>query len=106
MTKNSYFEMCEQLGTEPLESEIPVEFDDLVTEVQECLTIYNSLQDVWDYMGGNYIGKNFGYIDTVLELYQVPQDSQRFYFEVLQQIDRIRSKQIEQSKPKNKETRP
>ena len=28
MTKEQYFEMCEALGNEPAESEIPIEFDD------------------------------------------------------------------------------
>ena len=28
MTKEAYFEMCEMLGSEPLESEIPLELDD------------------------------------------------------------------------------
>ncbi len=45
MTKDRYFEMCEALGSKPIESQIPVEFEDLVHELQEILVIYNNLQD-------------------------------------------------------------
>ena len=58
MTRDTYFEMCEALGTEPVEEEIPVEFEDFCLDVQEALSIYQKLRDEWDYMGGNYIGKN------------------------------------------------
>ena len=37
MTKEQYFEMCEMMGSEPVEDEIPVEFDDLYSEVGEGL---------------------------------------------------------------------
>lgn len=105
MTKEAYLEMCEALNSVPKESEIPVDFEDLITEVQEAVIIYNSLQDQWDYMNGNYIGKNFNYIDTVLKLYKIDSELQKFTFEILIEIDRIRSKQIQDSKPKDKTAR-
>ena len=43
MTKQQYFDMCNQLGTEPLEHEIPVELDDLPLEVQQALLVYRLL---------------------------------------------------------------
>lgn len=100
MTKQAYFEMCELLNSTPKDSEIPIEFEDLIIEVQEAIIVYNSLQDKWDYMGGNYIGKDFTYIDTVFNLYKVDPELRKFTFDLLVQIDRIRSKQIHDSKPK------
>lgn len=100
MTKEQYFEMCEALGSVPKESEIPLDFSDLILEVQEVLHIYNLLQDSWDYMNGNYIGKNFSYLETVLKMYDVPHELQKTYFELLVTVDRIRAKQIHDSKPK------
>jgi hypothetical protein len=94
--------MCETLGTEPLESEIPIEFSDLVTEAQEAFQIYNTLQDCWDYMGGNYIGKNFTYIESVFRMFNVEPELRRIYLELLMHIDSVRSKQIQDSKPKSK----
>lgn len=106
MTKASYLEMCELMGSEPKDSETPVEFNDLVTEVQEAIVLYNNLQDQWDYMGGNYIGKDFSYINTVFDIYNIEPELKKHMFELLNQIDRIRSKQIQDSKPKNTKAHP
>jgi hypothetical protein len=105
MTKSQYFEMCEMLGSEPKDSEIPIEFEDLSTEVQEAMQIYSNLQDCWDYMGGNYIGKNFNYIETVFKFYGVEPENYKYMYELLLAIDRIRTKQIQDSKPKDPKAR-
>jgi hypothetical protein len=100
MTKQQYFEMCEQLGSEPLEEEIPIEYEDLPLEVQEALQLYNTLQDSWDYMGGNYIGKDLSYFGTILDLYEVPREDRRSLYELVIYIDQLRAKQIQDKKPK------
>jgi len=100
MTKDSYFEMCEALGSEPLDSEIPVEYDDFPIEVQEAIRIYNNLQDNWDYMGGNYIGKNLNGFKDILTIFEVDPQDYRAVYELIMRIDRIRSKSIQDSKPK------
>lgn len=102
MTREGYFEMCELMGSVPKESEIPVEFDDLITEVQECVVIYNALQDNWEFVGGNYLGKNYTYLEQVFKMYGVEQELQRYYFDILQKIDRIRIKHLQDTKPKEK----
>lgn len=106
MTRDSYFEMCELLGSEPKEDEIPIEFDDLVLEAQEAIMLYNTLQDQWDYMGGNYIGKNFNYIETIFKFYNIETDLHKLYFDLILNIDKIRTKQIQDSKPKQTKARP
>jgi hypothetical protein len=100
MTKDNYFEMCETLGSEPLESEIPVEYEDFPVEVQEAIRIYNNLQDNWDYMGGNYIGKNLNGFKDILTIFEVDPQDYRAVYELIMRIDRIRSKSIQDSKPK------
>lgn len=100
MTKDAYFEMCEALGSEPLESEIPVEYDDFPVEVQEAIRIYNNLQDNWDYMGGNYIGKNLNGFKDILSIFEVDPQDYRAVYELIMRIDRIRAKSIQDSKPK------
>jgi hypothetical protein len=100
MTKETYFEICEALGTEPVESEIPVEYDDLTLEVQEALRIYNNLQDCWDYVGGNYIGKNLsGFLD-ILTIFEISKEDYRSIYELVMHIDRIRAKSIQDQRPK------
>lgn len=100
MTKDSYFEMCEALGSEPVDTEIPVEYDDFPLEVQEAIRIYNNLQDNWDYMGGNYIGKNLNGFKDILSIFEVDPQDYRAVYELIMRIDRIRSKSIQDSKPK------
>jgi hypothetical protein len=100
MTQQQYFEMCEMMGSEPVEEEIPVEYEDLPLEVQEALQLYNTLQDSWDYMGGNYIGKNLSYFGSVLQMYQIPQEDQSRLYELIVYIDQLRAKQIQDKKPK------
>lgn len=100
MTKEQYFEMCEMLGNEPNESQIPVEYEDLPLEVQDALRIYNTLQDNWDYMGGNYIGKNLHGIRDIFEMNDIEKVDHKSIYELILQIDRIRAKQIHDSKPK------
>lgn len=102
MTKDAYFEMCESLGSEPLEEEIPVEFEDFCLDVQEALGIYSKLRDEWDYMGGNYIGKNYVGLIDILELLDVPVEDRRTQFELIGIIDKHRSKAIADAKPKTK----
>ena len=71
MTKDTYFEMCEALGSEPVESEIPVEFDDFPFEVQQAFNAYRMLRDEWDFMNGNYLGKSLIGVKDVLEATEV-----------------------------------
>ena len=102
MTKQQYFEMCAMLASEPVDSEIPVEYDDFPLEVQDALRIYSSLQDNWDYMGGNYIGKNLQGFRDILEISGVEATDYKTMYDLILEIDRMRSKQIQDSKPKSK----
>ena len=99
MTKDAYYEMCEAIGSEPLDSEVPVEFEDLILEAQQALQIYNTLQDSWDYMNGNYIGKNLLGFKDILEIFSVPKEDHRVMYELIMHIDSIRAKSIRDSKP-------
>jgi hypothetical protein len=101
MTKEQYFDMCEQLGTEPVEDQIPVEYEDLLLEVQEALRIYNVLQDNWDYMNGNYIGKNLNGFKDILEIFEIPREDYKSTYEIVVQIDRVRQRIIQSKKPKD-----
>lgn len=100
MTKEHYFQMCSDLGSEPVEEEIPVDFEDLVVEAQQALQIYNNLQDSWDYMNGNYIGKILIGFKDILEIFEVPKEDHRVMYELIMHIDSIRAKSIRDSKTK------
>lgn len=83
------------MGTEPIESEIPIEYEDLYDEVQEALQVYNMLQDNIDTMNGKYIGKNVVGIDSILSMLDV-QDKQLCY-KIILTLDRARSNIINKS---------
>lgn len=95
MTKDTYFEMCEMLGEEPLEAEIPIELSDFAELVQQCFVMYGILSDTWDSMGGNYLGKDYSIIFNLFDLYQISDPSEKLLsLELLQHIDNVRAKLI------------
>jgi hypothetical protein len=85
MTKDTYFEMCEMLGSCPIEEEVPVEIDDFPELVQQVLVIYDILSDRWDPMGGCYLGKDYTILFKLFELYGISDKH-----EVLLSVDFIR----------------
>jgi hypothetical protein len=100
MTKAVYFEMCETLGNKPIESEIPVEYEDLSMDVQEALNIYSKLKDEWDTMNGVYLGKSYNGILDIFEILEVCKEDRRTMFDLIASIDKVRSKAIEAKRPK------
>jgi hypothetical protein len=92
MTKESYFEMCEMLGQEPIEDEIPVDINDLPFLVQQCMLMYGLLEDRWDSMGGGYLGKNFSTVFDLFKVYEIEDTESLLVLELLQHMDAVRSK--------------
>ena len=102
MTKDAYFEMCETLGSEPVDSEIPVDYEDLYIDVQEALGIYQKLKDEWDTMNGNYMGKSYNGILDIFTILEIPAEDHKTLLELISIIDKHRAKAISDSKPKTK----
>ena len=91
MTKEAYFEMCEALGSEPIEDEIPVELNDFPEEVQSAIIIYNRLRDDWDTMNGNYMGKSLVGFKDILDIFEVPFEDRKLLLDWIHVIDSTRS---------------
>lgn len=68
MTKDMYFNMCESLGTEPVEDEIPPEMGDLSIQTQEALDIFDYLPDKWNDFSGSYVGKDLSSLFIIFDL--------------------------------------
>jgi hypothetical protein len=98
MTKDQYFEMCEMLGSDPVESEIPVEFEDFPFEVQQAFNAYRMLRDEWDTMNGNYLGKSLIGVKDVLEATEIEPSEQKFIIMLIRIIDNVRSDEINNKK--------
>ena len=100
MTKEAYFDMCEMMGSEPIDEEIPVDYEDFHIDVQEALGIYQKLRDEWDTMNGNYMGKSYAGILDIFTILEVPVEDHKTLFDLLGIIDIHRSKAIADLKPK------
>jgi hypothetical protein len=98
MTKETYFEMCEMMNTEPVDSEIPVELEDFPLEVQQAFEVYRMLRDEWDTMSGNYLGKSLIGIKDLLEAAEIDVQDQKFTIMLVRQIDQVRSNEINKLK--------
>lgn len=95
MTKDTYFEMCEQMGVEPIEAEIPVDPSDFPELVETSMLIYTKLRDNWDGMSGRYLGKDYSLVPFLFNLYNVDnQEEQRLSMSFLQTMDTARTKII------------
>ena len=91
--------MCEALGAEPIEEEIPVEFSDLPLDIQETYAIYGIIQDIWEPMSGSYIGKNYSGLSDILEIMGV--EDKRTTLFLIEAIDRFRKKSIAAQRANN-----
>lgn len=102
MSKEAYFEMCEMLGSEPKEDEIPVEFDDFPFEAQQALNVYRMLRDEWDAMSGTYLGKSFIGITEIMDATEVDHVDRKLIIMLIRMIDSVRTEQINSKKPNEK----
>jgi len=102
MTKESYFEMCEMLGTEPKEEDIPVELDDFPLEVQQALNVYRMLRDEWDAMSGTYLGKSLIGITEIMDATEIDLAERKLTITLIRMIDSVRQEQINTKKANEK----
>lgn len=89
MTREQYFEMCQMVGSEPKEDEIPIEFEDLNEDVQYAISVYNMLQDNYDSMNGHYLGKSMAGISDIFNIMGI-EDAKSCFF-IIGIIDQVRS---------------
>lgn len=82
------------MGTDPIESQIPVEIEDFPDTVQTAFNIYYLLQDSWDSMGGNYLGKNFNGLFDYFKLFEIDSSEQLLIVSFMQKMDSIRAKLV------------
>lgn len=98
MNATAYFDMCEQLGSEPIESEVPISLEDLPEEAQKAWEIYSYLSDRVDTFSGTYFGKSLDTLESLLNLFDV-NENKRLYLSLVTLFDRFETEQI-RNKPK------
>lgn len=94
--------MCEALGNEPVESEIPVDFEDFPLEVQQAFSVYRMLRDEWDTMNGLYLGKSLIGIKDILEATEVEPDEHKLITMLVRMIDSVRADEINRKEQNKK----
>ncbi len=56
------------MGSEPVESEIPITISDLPEEVQLAFDLYHYLPDRWEFNSGTYLGKDITGITGIMDI--------------------------------------
>ena len=72
--------MCEQLGQEPDENEMPPSLEDFPLEIQEAFVIHAMLPDRWDGARGTYFGKDWSPLRDLLAINDVFDHKTTVYF--------------------------
>jgi|TARA_B110000977_G_C10859817_1_gene409285 hypothetical protein len=76
--------MCEQLEQEPIENEIPPDWEDFPEVVQHAINTFNQLGDrVFPEIG--FVGKDYTNLSHYLEVYDV--NDKEFFLEILSWLD-------------------
>jgi len=81
MNQDQYILMCEQMGWEIDENQLPRDPSTLSLECQQALLLLNSLPDNWEGMNGTWLGKDYSGLEAILNIYEVVE--RREVFELL-----------------------
>lgn len=71
MTTEQYLMMCEQMGWEPNEEEMPKDPGFLPFDVQMALIVFNVLPDRFEGMSGTWMGKDLSALDVIFKIYDI-----------------------------------
>lgn len=96
MDLDQYLLMCEQMGWEPKEEEMPLDPSSLSYECQQALVLLNALPDNWDGMNGVWLGKDYSGLGDIMAIYQI--DNRREVFELLKVCESELSKYYAQKR--------
>lgn len=94
--------MCEMMGTEPIEDEMPFDISDFPMEAQQAVQVFGLLKDIWDPFGGNYLGKDLGIIFQVFDLLEIDHSSRKLIFKIVQHLDSSRAAIIKRKQDSKK----
>ena len=84
MTRERYLDLCEQMGNEPIEEEIPPDWDDFPEIVTLAANTFSQLGDRIQADIG-YIGKDYTNVNHYMDLYGI--DDKEFFFRILSWMD-------------------
>ena len=97
MSIDQYLLLCEQMGWEPKEEEIPIDPASLPLESQQALVLLNALPDKWEGMNGVWLGKDYTGLADIMSIYQI-NDNKLEVFELLKVCEAQLGKYYEQKR--------
>ena len=84
MTKDRYLDMMEQLGNDPIESEIPPDGDDFPFIVLDAIETFNALGDrIYPDIG--YIGKDYTNLQYYMKIFKI--EDEDLFLSILLRLD-------------------
>ena len=100
MTREKYFQMCEQLGDEPDQEKIPLELEDFPDYVNIGMEIFNVLPDTYTSLGMEgvmYTGKDLSSLSFLArEIFEVEdREELKSVFSIVAYLD-TRAREAEQ----------
>ena len=66
------------MGVEPKEEDIPKDPSTFSLEAQQALVLMNALPDKWEGMNGVWLGKDYGGLGDILQIYDVQETREVF----------------------------
>ena len=90
MSTEQYLLMCDQMGWEPKEEDMPLEVDSLSYEAQCALILFNALPDNWEGMSGSWMGKDYSGLMDIMDIYDM--DNRKDVFHLLKAAESEASK--------------
>ena len=82
MSPDQYIDMCEQMGWEVDENQIPKDPGEFSLECQQALMLLNILPDKWEGMSGTWMGKDYAGLSAIMDIYEI--DDRRQVFDLVQ----------------------
>ena len=90
MDSEKYFDMCEQLGTDPNAGIRPIDYTDLTVQSQHAISAFPYLPDRWDTMNGKYLGKEFSGIEFVFNMLDIGKSDWQVVLKLINALIKIR----------------
>ena len=88
VTQEIYLEICLASGNEPDPEQMPVVFEDFLSQTQKVFELYNIL-DSKHSMDGAYVGKSILGIEYVIKMLGLEEEFFTFYMSVIKLLDEL-----------------